>query len=112
MHVVSFTEIVNGDYVGMPQHRRRAGFSPETGERRVVFNELAGKNLYGHIVADVYATCAIDHAHAALAKLGNEFILAVNLVPDEWIGIGEPDRGKGGDEVVFVIRVRAGAGQC
>src|ERR1043165_9238567 len=103
VHVVSLTEIVNRDDVWMAQHCRCASFATKAFQCGVVFDELACQNLHRHIVTDVYAARAIDHAHAALAELRLEFILAVNLVSDEWIRIDELNRGKGRDEMVFVI---------
>src|SRR6185369_8726786 len=102
----------NGNDVWMTQHRGSACFSPETRQRGVVFYKLAREDLHRYVVANVYATRAINDAHAAFAQLRDELILTVDLVSDEWIGIDELNRGEGADEVVFVIRMCAGSGQC
>src|SRR6185369_10213470 len=86
VYVVSFTEVVNGDDVWMAQHRSSACFSPETRECGIVFDELAREDLHRYVVADMYATRAVDYTHAAFAQLRNELILAIDLVSDEWIG--------------------------
>ena len=107
MLVVSLTEIVNRDHVWMTQHRRGTRLSAKTRERGIVLDELSGQDLYRHIVSDMNATRTIDHAHTALAQSRHQFILAVDHVTDEWIGIDQANRGKGRVVMIFVVRMRA-----
>src|SRR5262249_39742711 len=85
MHVVSLAEVMNRDDVWMPQHRRRTRFAAKTRERRVVFDKLARQNLDRHVVADVYATSAIDDAHATFTQASQQFVPAIDTMTDQWI---------------------------
>src|SRR6185369_6818062 len=111
MLVVSLAEVVNRDHVRMTQHCRRTGFSTKARHCGIVCDVLARQYLYRHIVANVYTPRAIDDAHAAFTQASHEFIFAVDLVSDQWIGIHESNGRKGRDEVVLVIRMCAWAGQ-
>src|ERR1051326_4641250 len=105
MHVVSLAEVMNRDDVWMSQHRRRASFTAKPRQRRVVFDKLAGQNLHRHVVADVYASSAIDHAHATFTETRQQFVLAIDTMTDQWIRIGEANRGQGRVEMIFVVGV-------
>src|SRR5262249_1502056 len=106
VYVVSLAKVMNGDDVRMAQHRRRARLTTKARQRRVVGDKLAGQDLYRHVVADVYATSAIDHAHATFTQPSKQFVLAIDSVTDQRIGIDESNRRQGRVEVILVVRMR------
>src|SRR5215216_2830763 len=82
MRIISLAEIVNRNHVGMTQHRRRPRLPPKTRQSRIVFNKLAGQDLYRDVVSDVNTSRTIDHAHPAFTETRHELIFAVDLVTD------------------------------
>jgi hypothetical protein len=61
----------------MTEHGGGAGFAPEPFERLRVFDEGAMQHFNSDLIADMYATRAIDRSHSALAEQGDYLILGI-----------------------------------
>ena len=84
----------------MTQHRRRTRLPAKTPAPHRLY-ELARQDLYRHIVSDVNVAHDRRHAHPAFAETRHELVLAVDLVTDQRIGIGQAEWWEGKRENDF-----------
>jgi hypothetical protein len=69
----------------MAEHRRGAGFAAEAFERLSVFDERVMEHFNRYLIADVYATRAIDCAHSSLPQASDDLVLGIECLACEGV---------------------------